>query len=376
MNASLSAKLTFAFIGLLFASVVFYLQPTLNSLGIANVVFVDGSTYIKIIAELISGERVLLEHKASWLVFFLYYAPVLMLGAIGAMILNYILLVCYFQHSFIGKTNNIFLALFLPFFLVSAYLPNKEILVLVATLLFTVCISNKKYFAALLVGAICFLVRDGHGVLLVLTAAILMVSLPLRFTLLVTLLAATALDFFLQEIADLTKIFALQRTIWILEAREIAFSIYPLRLFGTLTNLGARVPVFDFKVLSITSLTLFLSGIGIFMAFLSSISVVLFRWRVVDDVTRKISFFYIFTAIFISVSPLIQPRYLIPVALIYLTYTSNSLKNKQKLLNLLVVSTVFVLSLRFIYFITIGLPDMPAGIDLDDSGIYYKGKLF
>ena len=376
MSISLGTKIAYALVALLVALVVFYYQYFFYNLGVINIVFVDGSAYIKAIAELISGERLLVEQKASWLVYVLYYGPVSLLGAVGAIILNYTLLVYYFHHSFIRKTDAIFLVLFLPFFLVSAYLPNKEILVLIATLLFTVCISNKKYFAALFVGAICFLVRDGYGVLLVLTAAILIVSLPLRFTLLITLIAATSVDFFLQEIADLTKIFALQRTIWILEAREIAFSIYPLRLFGTLTNLGARVPIFDFKVLSITSLTLFLSGIGVFMAFLSSIGVVLFRWRVVDDLTRKLSFFYIFTAIFISVSPLIQPRYLIPVALIYLTYMSNSWRDKQKLLNLFVVSTAFLLSLRFIYFITIGLPDMPAGIDLDDSGIYYKGKIF
>lgn len=350
---------------------IFYNQNYFTELYFKNIIFSDGIGYLQLIRDvLIYNTKSIFDIKAAWLLLIIYFLPVFVFGTLGAILLNSYLLYKSFQLNVNKEFNFIYILLFIPFFLISSLLPNKEILTLFFSILYIKFIYDRNFFIALIIGLIVFLIRDGQGILLILTSVILFLKIPIRFGLLLLLIVSICIDYFLKDIASYTQFFALQRVLWIIESLNVTYFPYLIRVFGNLMNLGSRVPIFDFDFIYVTGWTLYLSGIGILMAFLSSFYALFIKFKVNDYFNNFLSGFYIFSILLFSISPLIQPRYLIPIALIYLI---NNTRFKKNIYFLFFIAFTLLFTLKLVYIIgDFQLPQID-GFNTHYNDIFYGG---
>jgi len=351
--------------------ILFYNQNYFLELYFKNIVYSDGVGYLQLIKDVsIENTRSLLDMKAAWLLVIIYFLPVFLFGTLGAILLNSYLLYKSFQMNIYKEIHIIYIFLFVPFFLISSLLPNKEILTLFFSLLYVKAIYDRKYFIAFLIGFTVFFIRDGQGILLILTSLILLFRIPFRLGLILFLVIAIFIDSFLKDIADFTQFFPLQRVLWILESLDVTYLPYLMRVFGNIMNLSSRVPIFDFNFIYVTGWTLYLSGLGVLMAFLTSLYTLVIKFNKNDYFNNFLSGFYLFSILLFSISPLIQPRYLIPIALLYLI-NSTRLKKNIYILFLISFSMSLLLKLTYIF----GGFELPLvdGFTMNYNDIFYGG---
>lgn len=356
------------------AVIVFYFQNYITYMGFHNITFPDGSTLLKATQKFIGGERSIFEQRAAWLPPIIYSVPMYILGTYGVLIFNHLLMYSFYRVKIYDDVNIFFLLFFSLFYWLSSFLPNKEIPILFLTGLFIVNIYHERLFFALLVAIIAFLVRDGHGVFLILFILMLLIKFPIRLALILLFLVAFSIDSYLTEIADITHIFMLQRTAGIIENLRGEYLPYIIRIFGNITNLGSRSILYESNFFNILGFGYYLAGFGIFIAFLLSLYDLLIRYKKNKRFDNILAGFFMFSVLMFSVSPLVQSRYLIPIAFVYLTNSSTIRSSKKIFYYFLFFSVLFLMVLRIGYIFTIELPKI-GSFYLDAKQIFYEGKL-
>ena len=168
------------------------------------------------------------------------------------------------------------------------------------------------------------------------------------------------MDYFLTYIAAYTGLFIFERTLGFFISNDEAYQSYIIRVFGNLTNLGSRYVLFtDTGKLSLTGLSYMLAGGGVLSAaYISLKSVYNFKSFERATFLSVVSYSYIVVILLFSISPLIQPRYLIPLAFLVLSVYIRG-KSVQSTLFLLGGAYLFLNLLRSAYiFSGIGLPEV------------------
>ena len=375
MNINLYSKPIFILYLIVFILMIllFYFQTNLENLGFHNLVFTDGYTHSKAVREFINGQRNIFEQRSAWLMPLIYSIPSYLLGSVGVLIFNNLLIYFFYKINLKHKINILTLFFFTPFYFFSSFLPNKENPVLFLVGLYLLFIYKEKYFLSFIVAVITFSIRDGQGILLIIMTLLIIIKFPMRLALVMAFSFAIFIDSFLREIADVTKIFVLQRTIGIIDNLNGEYLSYPVRIFATFTNLGSRSIVYQNDYISLTGLSFYLAGIGIFIAFILALYEIVIEYNKNSFFQNFTAILFLFSVILFSISPLIQPRYIIPMAFLYLIYNER-LKNKNRILITTIGGLIFLILLRVIYLFTIGLPETDSFF-LDYDYIFYGGEL-
>lgn len=375
MNINLYSKpifLLYLFVFILMI-LLFYFQTNLENLGFHNLVFTDGYTHSKAVREFINGQRNIFEQRSAWFMPLIYSIPSYLLGTVGVLIFNNLIIYFFYKINLKHKINILTLLFFTPFYFFSSFLPNKENPVLFLVGLYLLFIYKKKYFLSFIVAVITFSIRDGQGMLLIIMTLLIIIKFPMRLALVMAFSFSIFIDSFLREIADITKIFVLQRTLGIIDNLNGEYLSYPVRIFATVTNLGSRSIIYQNDHISLTGLSFYLAGIGIFIAFILALYEIVIEYNKNSFFQNFTAILFLFSVILFSISPLIQPRYIIPMAFLYLIYNER-LKNKNRILITTIGGLIFLILLRIIYLLTIGLPETDSFF-LDYNYIFYGGEL-
>lgn len=342
---------------LFFASVAifYYLSANgLNFLGFGNLVFVDGFTWQTIIDETMRGGlEGLTDIRSSWLIFLIYYPFLLIHKPIFVILLNSFLLsisanLCRFRLACIP------LIFATPFFILNSLLPNKEVLSLLLAILFFSALSKNNLNLALFIAITQVFVRDGVGYAFVLVVILYRLNLLNKSIIVINLFFLALMDSYLNEIQLYFELFVFERTLGFYESEGLDWSPYYIRIFGNITNLISRVPIFTIDGwLSITGFSLFLAGFSILSASVISLISITGK-RAVGSSQSMLSCAFIIIISVTSISPLVQPRYMIPVALGYL-FSCNIFDKINYYLIAVALAALF--SLRLIYYFMNSLPE-------------------
>jgi hypothetical protein len=236
----------------------------------------------------------------------------------------------------------------LPFFIVNSLLPNKEILSLLLSIIFFFAISKKRLGVAFVISLIIVFVRDGMGYAFVLVAILLHFRLLNRIAIIFILSFLVIIDFYLIEIQSHFELFVLQRTIGFFEMENIEWQPYYIRIFANSTNLISRVPIFTSDGwVSITGISLFLAGFSVFIATVLSL-ITCVRQSKTPNSQIVSSYAFLFILFITSLSPLIQPRYMIPVSLGYL-FGCRIIDKTKKYIIILSLAALFPLRIAYGY---------------------------
>lgn len=310
------------------AILVFFLYvlvlPISEGLGFTNLVFVDGVTWLNAIDE-INNDSILsiFDMRAAWLIYLIYCPIVAITGAYGVIVFNAI------TYAYSLKYCRNILSLFAVcltflFFLVNGALPNKEILSLVCSVLFFYWLNSGAYIKLLMVAIVQFLIRDGMGYTFLIILPFLYKDLCNKKILFLIFISLQFLDLFMFDLQESLNLFVLDRTIGYFLHNGIDWVIYALRVGANSIGLLTRVPLMtESGLFSFASFTLFLSGYVVMAAVVISFLRIVKHNKLKPIVNYKESFSFVLILLVTSMSPMIQPRYLIPISVAYIFSTKN-----------------------------------------------------
>lgn len=292
-------------------------------------------------------------YKSSWLLF-AFNKIIYSISAFGFVFFNVAIIIFAFFAYHKKRRFCIFVLAMTPFFLLNTPLPSKDLVVLLLFSLWCNAVVNNNGLVRLfLISSLMFLVRDGFGIIL------LFMSIQSRFTVFDKInpyIHVAVLFLFGCIISEVIKYFTadfflLSRVSAIAEKSEQVN--YILRVFGTLTNFAARNPVLTSRdTLNIVFSSYAISGVMVVCSFFVSASML--RSSVLLDRKLAISFF---TALFlISISPLVQSRYMISLVVVLTYYTNIPL---LKLLRFYIIACLLSLFLFSMYYYMGILPVNP-----------------
>jgi hypothetical protein len=262
------------------------------------------------------------------------------IGPIAASIFNWLALSGAIALLVKGRFH--WMAIFIactPYYLIATTLPSKDILVL---LLFSIAVrvylgsSSFRVPFSLLVAVLLFFVRDGFSAIL--ASAILAAAVVERLHIrpLTVVLAAIAVSatfwIFFESILENSFLYVRAAAIaeqgTALEADSVPTVYgYFVRLLGNATNLAFRPILFDTEGrLSLLSFCYWASGLTLLYA-LACCARGLFSPNAIDQRCGTIG---IICLVLVSVTPYVQPRYLLPLCLLVPTFSFVSPKALAK----------------------------------------------
>ena len=237
----------------------------------------------------------------------------------------------------VGIRSLALISLFIPFLAISSLLPNKDIFLLPFLLLFYKLVPSSltafepraksflRNIILIILAFLAFFIRDGAGVMLL----TFVFSYPFSrrypiISILSMFFLSWIVSHLIMESALFQNLYAVERT----ANRDIVYYSYPIRVLANATNYPFRIPLVSSDgLVSISAFAYTLSGFGILILNLLSVRTML-SWIVPGSLRRsllappssslyfKASVFYLYTLLFFSVSPVIQPRYLIDTAIV------------------------------------------------------------
>lgn len=255
---------------------------------------------------------------------------------------------------------------FLPYYIVASPLPSKDIFVL---LIFCLCwiVYNKKssllksvklIFLCLLM----FFVRDGFSVILMITFFLLYLQEKLRINNILLLLGVFIFCSLFWSVFEkiFENSFIYARSVGVasesnvLDPNEmLTFAGYVTRIFGNATNLAFRSPLLDLGGhLNLLSFSYWISGLTL-LCFLTCCVLSISSKNTYD---RFLSTFGLTILLFISVTPYVQPRYLLPLCVIIPSF---SYITPKSFLSLIILSFVVSIVASYLYVLLGNYPPPP-----------------
>ncbi|WP_027849709.1 hypothetical protein [Marinospirillum minutulum] len=319
-----------------------------------NNVFVDGVNWYFIVKDLSFGLISYEEIRSSWLLFFIYellYDELLVL----TFLFNSLFVVFSFR---ILRIHLVVAFLFLPFFIINLPLPSKDILVLLFFCSYIFFLSKREHFKCVLVSLAVLFVRDAAGVFLFMFVFVSYFNVSLRFLVIFLFFLAALFSQYIHEIHEITGWFFLERTLYFFVANEdMHINGYFIRVIGNISNFISRMVFFsESNRFSLTGLSLYFSGLGIFTSFLASLNVLFLKKNTNTLFLNEVAGLFLLVVFAFSISPIIQPRYLIPFSMVFLSFYIYSFGFRYSL-KFFFLSVFFGLFLRLVYlYIDIDLP--------------------
>lgn len=247
-----------------------------------------------------------------------------------------------------GKLAILFFAM--PYFWLALALPSKDVLTLMLTYLFWEFAGREKAFvSAFLIAAMAVLVRDGYGLLLIVYLCCQRLASILRVSDRHIVLMSLAGVFIYICCADqlLSGYFFYDRNVSVAATSssydfttENSLQGYLLRIFGNVTNLAFRSHVFDSgDGVDILGIAYWMSGATVLVLIMDAAR----AFMIGREEEAKAGTFIIFMVVMVSLSPMIQPRYLFPLLTIW-----PILLKRQSLYGYLVVIPLSI-GMHFVY---------------------------
>ena len=341
--------------GLIFFLDLYYLLAFIFASSFTNNVFVDGVNYLELISMLSSGLESFGDLRSSQLLFYIYYV----LYPYFFLILLFNLVIVSVAFSF-SNTSLLVFIIYAPFFVLSSILPSKDILVFGLLVVYMLILFRGYIFSSVIVSIFTFFVRDAMGLVMLMFIGIVWLRLDIRKLLFVLFFVVLVSSLYLYELLAITNSFMLERTLGYFQANGLEINNYLIRLIGNVTNLSSRAVFVSVQgYLSFTGIVLFLSGIGVFSAFLISTYVIFFRVSLISTPLYLSASLYLLILVLFSASPLVQPRYLIPVSFLVLSSYWYRCSDKLDFYLILFLSFTVSLLLMCVYaFSGYGLPEV------------------
>jgi len=324
----------------------------------------DGITLATTFREYWAGT--LLGQDIAWGVPINYaYLPAVWLGVLGFVAINIGLIVLAQR---ISRLPMLPAMLLLPYFLMTVALPSKDILMLAASYAVVHLALERRMLAAWIVTLVAFTIRDGalpiFGGFLLLWTAYRRMPRTLPLLLFALIASATLLDLVAQQLFGDLFIFARNRSVFLSVADQTRLDLFsrwgvPLRVFANLTNMAMRPSIFDREGgIALIGIAYFVSGIGLLYA---SYAAAVAIWRRLDELQLAAALMFAVSLAVMAVSPLIQPRYLLPAAAMVISVTAA--RRPGVSLGLLASATALSVAGILAYLLTqVGLP-LPAEIE-------------
>lgn len=295
-----------------------------------------------------------------WLNFYpLYYNFFYFFGFGGFFLANSLLLLI--GAKIFGVSRFLFLLLLFPFLFITLPFPSKDLMVLVISGGFVIARTRGLYLVCIFLTLLTFGVRDGAAVGFVASFVFLISfrKIGLVKSLISFFFIFSLASFFLDSFKDL---FIVQRNMAVYEEfsgsdlKKInPYFGFSVRFLLNLTNAAFRPQVIDMLGgISISSLSLYISGIFILSAFVFACKLTL-AGRVRDHCVLAIYWSALYV---ICLNPLVQPRYLIVMSFVILAYGFSIFTSHARFIRISLL--IFIASIFFsgFYFLA-GVPFPP-----------------
>lgn len=340
-----------------------------NLLGAMSNLFVpDGITLATSFHEYWRGALSLEQVQGGWALHYIYW-PVNIVGPIAFSVVNIGLLAIAARFFPLGIRPVLILFLF-PYFLLALALPSKDISVLALSSLLVLAAVHDRLLLMLLISVSAFLFRDGAGVIF---AVFTIAWWFLRERPAMVLPAVIAMAVFVTAVDRVAQmlfgdLFIYARNLAVYssvsdQARLDVMEQYgvPLRVFANLTNLVLRPSVLDEDGgVAVIGVAYFISGFSLLCAAIVSLIALLKPQK--SKLVRAVTILFTVSVLVVSLSPMIQPRYLLPSAVLMLGVCREGdvVVNRP-----LVIASAgfFVLLGLAIYLLTVGMPN-PAMVEV------------
>lgn len=282
---------------------------------LSNFIIPDGVSYLFYLEMIRDGYAILEVAQEQFpsipnsALLWYFYAPIYQsFGVISIFLVNLILVLI------INKFINPKAICFLPYFIVSAILPSKDLLVLALLIPLVATLLSNRIFLAMTISLALFFIRDGAGVTAMVIVASYLAYKKLRLKSATIALLAFMIAFFINgfipTLLEGSFIYERNNSVSKIFSNSIINSgsilDYPIRVFANASNLAFRQPIIDIDGnLAIYPLSLYISGISNLAVFVITIKAII--QKNITYKIRLISLFFLVSIFAISLSPFVGP---------------------------------------------------------------------
>lgn len=352
------------FLIIIFLGILTFVTSNEPLIFFSNFIIPDGISYLFYLEKIRQGNTILEVAQEQFpsipnsALLWYFYAPIIQTsGAIGIFIVNLTLV------SIINKFIDPRALFFLPYFLVSAILPSKDLLVLALLIPLVTSLISNQIFLAVAISLALFFIRDGAGITAMVIVASYLTYRHLRLKPSTIAWLAFLVAFFMNSfIPDLLGggfIYERNLSVSQIYSNQIINSgsilDYPIRVFANISNLSFRQPIFDIDGnLAIYPLSLYISGTSNLAVFILTIKTL--SQKNTSNEIRLISLFFLVSIFAISLSPFVGPRYQLPMTVIVVSYLLSNSFSKKIFYKYFLISLLCSMIAIFLYSFTIGYP--------------------
>lgn len=331
----------------------------------SNFIVPDGASYLYYLEKVREGYTILEVAQEQFpsipnsALLWYFYTPIFQIsGVIGLFLINLVLALV------INKFIDPRALIFLPYFIVSAVLPSKDLLVLTLIIPFAISLIGNRIFLAAAISLALFFVRDGAGMVAMLIVVSYFSHKHLRLkpgiVALLAFFGAFFINGFIPALLGGSFIYERNNSVSELFSNLLintgGILDYPIRVFANVSNLAFRQPIIDSDGnLAIYPLSLYISGITNLTVFIISIQAVI--QKNISNKIRLISLFFLVSIFAISLSPFVGPRYQLPMTVVALSCLLGDSYFKKIFYKYFLISLFCSILAVPVYTFTIGYPE-------------------
>lgn len=334
----------------------------------SNFIVPDGASYLYYLEKVREGYSILEVAQEQFpsipnsALLWYFYTPIFQaLGAIGLFLINLVLVLV------INKFIDPRALIFLPYFIVSAVLPSKDLLVLALIIPLTIALIGNQIFLAAAISLALFFIRDGAGLVAMLIVASYLshkhLGLKPGKVALLAFFVAFLINGFIPTLLGGSFIYERNNSVSEIFSNSLintgGILDYPIRVFANASNLAFRQAIIDFDGnLAIYPLSLYISGITNLTVFMITIKAVIQK-NIANEI-RLISLFFLVSIFAISLSPFVGPRYQLPMTVVALSCLLSDSSFKKIFYKYFLISLFCSILAVPVYTLTIGYPEPPS----------------
>ena len=352
-------------LAILFLGILTFLTQNEPLIFISNFIVPDGASYLYYLEKVREGSSILEVAQEQFpsipnsALLWYFYVPIFQTsGVIGLFLVNLVLVLV------INKFIDPKALIFLPYFIVSAVLPSKDLMVLILIIPLVIALIGNRIFLALAISVALFFIRDGAGVTALVMLASYLTYRYLRFRpgsiALLAFLTAFFMNSFISILLSGSFLYERNNAVSQIFSNSLintgSILDYPIRVFANASNLAFRQPIIDIDGnLAIYALSLYISGITSLTVFLMSIQII--SQKNSSNEIRLIGLFFLVSLFTISLSPFVGPRYQLPLTVVALSYLLNTANSKKMFYKYFLFSFLCSILAFPLYSLTIGYPE-------------------
>jgi len=331
----------------------------------SNFIIPDGVSYLSYLEKIRDGYTILEVAQEQFpsipnsALLWFFYSPIFLLyGIIGIFLVNLILV--FIINKFIDPKALIFV----PYFIVSAILPSKDLLVLALLIPLIIALTGNQILLAMAFSLMLFFIRDGAGMMAMAILASYLTYRYLRLKPAMIALIAFFVAFLIYHLIPtlLSGSFIYERNYSV--SQMFSNSLinsggildYPIRVFANASNLAFRQPIIDIDGnIAIYPLSLYISGITNLAVLILTIQAITKKNS--SNELRLVCLFFLVSIFAISLSPFVGPRYQLPMTVVTLSYILAGVSSKKLFYKYFFISLLCSMAAITLYTFTIGYPE-------------------